>query len=155
MSGRFASVVDPIQQTDQGEAAGTPSGASVDQRPSPSLEYLVAEAMAMATATGSTGPELAQLVGRYWRLVPDAELGGRTASQMLAETRSHLDLAQQRLPGQLKLAVEQNPEHTALMIVTDDMPFLVDSLTAAVTAAGLELKLLVHPQVVVRREAMG
>ena len=35
------------------------------------------------------------------------------------------------------------------------MPFLVDSVTSAITAAGLELDLLVHPQVVVVREALG
>jgi glutamate dehydrogenase len=124
-------------------------------RPLSGLERIVAEAMAMAAAVDGNGPEIAELVNQYWRLVPDAELGARGSVQMLEETRHHLRLAEQRLTGQLNLAVEQEAEHTALLIVTDDMPFLVDSLTAAVTALGLELRMLAHPQVVVRREAMG
>src|SRR5262245_4746892 len=121
----------------------------------PSLERLVAEAMAMAAATGGDGPELANLLNRFWRLVPDEDLEGRTSAQMLAATQAHLELARQRLPGEMKLRVEQTPDHTAFLVVTDDMPFLVDSVTAAVTAAGLELNLLVHPQLVVVRETLG
>ena len=40
-------------------------------------------------------------------------------------------------------------------IVTDDMPFLVDSVTALLTAHHLDVHLLVHPLVVVRREPLG
>jgi len=126
-----------------------------EDQPVPNLERLVAEATSLAKATGDSGAELAELVSRYWRLVADEELVGRTAVQMLAATQAHRDLASQRLPLEVKLRVEQTPEHTVLMVVTDDMPFLVDSVTAAITAAGLDVDLLVHPQVVVRREALG
>ncbi len=123
-----------------------------------SVEHLVADAMRMAEQAGS-GPtepaELAELVSRYWRLVPDAELVGRSPAQLLAATKAHLELARQRLVGELKLDVIRDPEHTVLLVVTDDMPFLVDSTTAAISAAGLEVSLLAHPQVVVRRAALG
>ena len=36
-------------------------------------------------------------------------------------------------------------------LVTDDMPFLVDSVTGALSARNLDVQLLVHPVVVVRR----
>ncbi len=134
----------------------------------PNLERLVADAMALAIAAehastgladhrfaGTRGTDLADLINRFWRLVPDEDLVGRTASQMLAAVTAHLDLAAQRLPGQMKLAVERTEKDTAILVVTDDMPFLVDSVTAAVTVAGLDLELLAHPQVVVRREALG
>ena len=55
---------------------------------------------------------------------------------MLAAVSAHLDLAEQRLPGEMKLAVERTPDRTAILVVTDDMPFLVDSVTAAITAEG-------------------
>ena len=43
----------------------------------------------------------------------------------------------------------------ALAIVNDDMPFLVDSVSAAITAAGLGIDRLLHPIVDVRRDAHG
>jgi glutamate dehydrogenase len=137
------------------EPAAAEEGDSDLDRPAPSLERLVAEAMSMAARTGGDGPELAELVNRFWRLVPDEELAGRTSAQMLAATKAHLELAQQRLPGELKLEIEQSDDRTALLVVTDDMPFLVDSLTAAIAAADLEVRMLAHPLVVVRREALG
>ena len=37
-------------------------------------------------------------------------------------------------------------------LVTDDMPFLVDSVTAEVVRQGVDLAHIVHPVVVVRRD---
>src|SRR4030095_8133670 len=67
------------------------------------------------------------------------------------------ELAAQRLPGELKLLVGESPDrsHTALEIVTDDMPFLVDSISGALAARELVIRLLVPPLVVVRREVLG
>ena len=43
----------------------------------------------------------------------------------------------------------------ALVIVNDDMPFLVDSVSSAITAAGIAIERLLHPIVAVRRNAEG
>src|SRR5690606_27639864 len=66
---------------------------------------------------------------------------------------AHIELARRRRPGQTMITAERAADRTALLVVTDDMPFLVDSVTAAVTTAGLDLDLLAHPPVVGRREA--
>jgi glutamate dehydrogenase len=121
----------------------------------PNLERLVTDAMALAATTGGNGGDLADMVNRFWRLVPDEDLVGRTPSQMLAAVTAHIELARRRRPGQTMITAERAADRTALLVVTDDMPFLVDSVTAAVTTAGLDLDLLAHPQVVVRREADG
>ena len=42
-----------------------------------------------------------------------------------------------------------------MQIVTDDMPFLVDSVTAELTRMGRAVHLVVHPLIVVRRNAAG
>ncbi|HLT11993.1 MAG TPA: NAD-glutamate dehydrogenase [Micromonosporaceae bacterium] len=118
------------------------------------LDRLVAEAKTLALGR-EDGIPLADLVDTFWRLVPDEDLGTRTAEQMLAAVETHLALAQQRLKGELKIEIEQTDDQTVVLILTDDMPFLVDSVTAAVSGAGLELGLLAHPQMVVRREALG
>ncbi|MGH3730278.1 MAG: NAD-glutamate dehydrogenase, partial [Micromonosporaceae bacterium] len=123
----------------------------------PSRERLVAEAKQLASGT----PHLAGLIDLYWRLVPDEELFGRAGQDLHEATVKHLELAGQRVPGEVRLSVttpEENPGHpvhTVINIVTDDMPFLVDSVTAALASRGLEVHLLVHPQVVVHREVLG
>ncbi|HWB35116.1 MAG TPA: hypothetical protein VHA75_03735, partial [Rugosimonospora sp.] len=95
--------------------------------PLPDAERLIADAIALA------GDDLdsAQLVRRYWRFAPDEELVGLTPQEMLAAARAHRELAEQRVPGELKLRVGETPdgELTTLEIVTDDMPFLVDTVT--------------------------
>ncbi|MGH3738974.1 MAG: NAD-glutamate dehydrogenase, partial [Micromonosporaceae bacterium] len=123
----------------------------------PSRESLVAEAKQLAADT----PGLPELLDRYWRLVPDEELFGRTGQDLYDATVAHRALAEQRMPGEAKIEVTTSEErpglapHTVVQIVTDDMPFLVDSVAAALTGRGLEVHLLVHPQLVVRREFLG
>jgi glutamate dehydrogenase len=125
------------------------------EQPVPNAERIVAEAVALAAAKAED-PELVQLVARYWRLVPDEELAGCTPEGMVEATRAHREFAVQRLPGELKLRVGTSVTGgTALEMVTDDMPFLVDSVTGALASRGLDINLLVHPLVVVRREVLG
>ena len=116
--------------------------------PLPNAEGLITEAVALA------GDNLddAQLVRRYWRFAPDEELVGHAPGELLAAARRHRELASQRVPGELKLRIGSRGEawtdrqaradqevwadrgalqHTLIEIVTDDMPFLVDSVTAA------------------------
>lgn len=122
--------------------------------PVPNAERLVAQAVALA----GDDHDAATLVGRFWRFAPDEELIGFTAEEMLAAARAHRDLAQQRVPGELKLRIHEpdaDQHHTVIEIVTDDMPFLVDSVTALLNSHHLDVHLLVHPLVVVRREPLG
>ncbi|MEH1126551.1 NAD-glutamate dehydrogenase [Micromonospora sp. CPCC 206061] len=124
------------------------------EEPVPSTERLVEQAVALA----GDDLESAALVDRFWRFAPDEELVGYTAEEMLAAARSHRELAEQRVPGELKLRIsEPRPDdhHTVVKTITDDMPFLVDSVTALLSAHHLDLHLLVHPLIVVRREPLG
>ncbi len=140
---------------------GLPPGALADDvedsdldEPVPNAERLVAQAVALA----GEDQDAATLVDRFWRFAPDEELIGFTPQEMLDAAREHRDLAEQRVPGELKLRIhEPAPEqqHTVVEIVTDDMPFLVDSVTALLTAQHLDVHMLVHPLVVVRREPLG
>ncbi|MFN3423629.1 MAG: NAD-glutamate dehydrogenase domain-containing protein [Novosphingobium meiothermophilum] len=45
--------------------------------------------------------------------------------------------------------------HLRIAIINDDMPFLVDSVTSAITAQGLAIDRLVHPVAAVRRDGEG
>ncbi|WP_433057286.1 NAD-glutamate dehydrogenase [Dactylosporangium sp. CS-033363] len=118
----------------------------------PNAEHLVAEAVVLATAQDAD-PEL---VAAYWRLVPDEELAACNVAKMVDATKSHLELAQQRTPGELKLRLGLSVTGgTAVEIVTDDMPFLVDSVTSALSSRNIDVNLLVHPLVVLRRAPLG
>ncbi|GIE27464.1 NAD-glutamate dehydrogenase [Actinoplanes italicus] len=120
----------------------------------PNAERLVAQAVEQAGDDHTT----ASLVGRFWRFAPDEELVGYTPDEMYAAAVEHRELARNRLPGELKLAITEpgGPQgHSVLRIVTDDMPFLVDSVIALLTAHNLQVDLMVHPLIVVRREPLG
>ena len=126
----------------------------------PSAEQLIAQTVALA----SDDLEMARLAQRYWRFAPDEDLVDRTPAAMLTAPANHVELARQRLPGELKLRVSDGGpgaapasprSHTLIEIVVDDMPFLVDSITAALTSHNLDIHLIVHPIVVVRREPLG
>jgi glutamate dehydrogenase len=122
--------------------------------PLPNGERLVAQAVALAGVDHTT----AHLVDRFWRFAPDEELVGFTPQEMYAAALAHRDLAASRLPGQLQLAIsapDKEEPHTVLQIVVDDMPFLVDSVISLLTAHQLQVHLLVHPLIVVRREPLG
>ena len=69
-----------------------------------------------------------------------------------------LAAAQQRVPGEpvIELAsVSGERRVLRIAIVNDDMPFLVDSVAAAVADAGLVIDRLVHPVLSVQRDAKG
>ncbi|GAA4248158.1 NAD-glutamate dehydrogenase [Dactylosporangium darangshiense] len=118
----------------------------------PNAEHLVAEAVVLAAAQDAD-PEL---VAAYWRLVPDEELAACNVAKMVEATKSHLELAQQRTPGELKLRLGLSVTGgTSVEIITDDMPFLVDSVTSALSSRNIDVNLLVHPLVVVRRAPLG
>ncbi len=70
--------------------------------------------------------------------------------------------AGQRAAGTPVVILESAPadptqvrRRVALAIVNDNMPFLVDSVSLAITAAGLAIDRLLHPVVDVRRDAEG
>lgn len=122
--------------------------------PVPNAERLVAQAVTLAGDDHGA----ATLVDRFWRFAPDEELIGFTAEEMLDAARAHRELAEQRVPGELKLRIHEpdaEQHHTVVEIVTDDMPFLVSSVTALLNSHHLDVHLLVHPLVVVRREPLG
>ncbi len=109
------------------------------------------------------GGEAADFVDRYFRHVAMDEMAARDAKTLAGVASGHRALAHDRQPGTAKVRVF-NPStdvdgwssaRTVVQIVTDDMPFLVDSVTAAIVGEERDIHLLVHPQFVVTRNALG
>ncbi|RVW05478.1 NAD-glutamate dehydrogenase [Rhodococcus xishaensis] len=86
---------------------------------------------------------------------PDSVLNGRLDSIL----REHLRLARRRKLGRAAVRVHRRSDNTgvgaALQIVTDDMPLLVESVTALLVRLNLTISEVVHPIFGVRRDAEG
>ena len=102
-------------------------------------------------------------VRQYYHWVPAADLTGRSPLDLYGAALTHWNLLQHRAPGQIKVHV-YNPDfehhgwqspHTVAEIVTDDMPFLVDSVTMELARAGHAIDLVIHPVIRVRRDPEG
>jgi glutamate dehydrogenase len=102
-------------------------------------------------------------VRQYYQWVPAEDLADRNPLDLYGAAVAHWNLAQQRAPGETKVRVynpdfEQNgwqSPHTLIEIVSDDMPFIVDSVTMDLTRKGYGIHLVIHPVMRVRRDASG
>jgi glutamate dehydrogenase len=91
------------------------------------------------------------------------DLSARGAEDLLGALLSGWQLAEQRAPGETKIRILSPTladsgwasRHSVIQIVNDDMPFLVDTTTMELNRQGLTLHLMVHPIVVVQRDAQG
>ncbi|MBO9498213.1 MAG: NAD-glutamate dehydrogenase [Novosphingobium sp.] len=107
-----------------------------------------------ATTAAGKGA-LAEALGRAMQasLLPgDTQLGAERLQEAAAFV---LETAQRRKPGTVSIAIRtaaNGHRYTALAIVNDDMPFLVDSVAAAIAAQGLAIDQLVHPVLGVARD---
>ena len=101
------------------------------------------------------------LVDEYFRHVDEEDLDAVGPRALAAIVGSHARLAATRAPGEtlVRLAAPEadrdggNRPYPVLQVVTDDMPFLVDSVLA--TFGDRDVHLLIHPQVRVRRDEEG
>ena len=132
------------------------------------LEEAKADLVARAVATApSQSPahatELSALVGRYYRHVAPEDLVGRDPVDVLGAVVSLRRAAESRPQGSAVVhaftpSIEGNgwsAGHSVVEIVTDDMSFLVDSVTSSLQLQGRAVHLVIHPQLVVRRDLLG
>ena len=114
--------------------------------------------------TGSEGrfvtvgdARLRALADRFYRHVPDEELRAHALGQLVDLVQGMRELAARRPAGQAVIEVIDPPgmSVTLVRIVTDDMPFLVDSVTMELLREGRSIIVVMHPQLVVRRDGEG
>ncbi|GHD15742.1 NAD-glutamate dehydrogenase [Streptomyces violarus] len=125
--------------------------------------------------TGSTGEEtpdaqeapdresLISFLQRYYLHTAPEDLADRDPVDVFGAALSHYRLAENRPQGTANVrvhtpTVEENGwtcSHSVVEVVTDDMPFLVDSVTNELTRQGRGIHVVIHPQFVVRRDVTG
>jgi glutamate dehydrogenase len=112
---------------------------------------------------GDQGGPCESFVRQYYQRVPAEDLVTRDPLDLYGAAVAHWNLARRRAPGQARVRVH-NPDfeqhgwrsrHTVIEIVSDDMPFLVDSVTMELSRQGYSIDLMIHPVIRVRRGAHG
>ena len=119
--------------------------------------------VAKALAESAAGDQLARgkaLVETFLEDVNADEFSVHSPEEWAAITLDLLEFVQQREPGQAKVDLVDvqssgRDKRSALRIVTDDMPFIVDSVSIVFARAQLEVRVLQHPIVNVQRDAQG
>ncbi|MFC7693385.1 hypothetical protein ACFQY5_31365 [Paeniroseomonas aquatica] len=121
------------------------------------LELLHLAEEALRRLAPTLPPDAAALLRRLQAAVPTAELASPEA--MAAGAASLFALAQDRPAGVTRLRLlppgPGQGAHAVAEVVTDDMPFLVDSLLGALARQGRVVRQLLHPVVAVRRDPAG
>ncbi|HEX5511811.1 MAG TPA: NAD-glutamate dehydrogenase, partial [Actinomycetales bacterium] len=131
--------------------------------PEQTREAVLARAVEAGERHHSEEPDLASYLTRYYKHVPDEDLRQRDPVDLAGAALSQLHGAQQREPGKAKIRVLTptvddygwQTGHTVVEIVTDDMPFLVDSVTSELSRQKRGIHVVVHPTFVVRRSITG
>jgi glutamate dehydrogenase len=102
-------------------------------------------------------------IRQFYHWVPPDDLADRTPADLYGAAISQWNLAQERTRGAAKVRV-YNPDlerdgwqspHTVIEIVSDDMPFIVDSVTMELGRQGYGIDLVIHPVVRVQRDPDG
>ena len=107
-----------------------------------------------------TDPQLRILCRRFFRFVAPEDVAAHSANGLIAQIEQMREFAQVRAKGSALVAVrddrdERDAPFTVAMVVTDDMPFLVDSVSGELSLEGRLVRLIIHPQLVVRRNQAG
>jgi glutamate dehydrogenase len=114
-------------------------------------------------ARAREGEALAAFARAYLHRAPSADGAEADAEALLAEVRGAFGVADTRggAVAAVRAFTPYRGEHgyetagSVLETNTDDLPFLVDSITAELAARGLRAVRVTHPIVGVRREAGG
>jgi len=104
-----------------------------------------------------TGKIEQTLARRFYQFVAAEDLVEHDPQKLLSDVADMLTWASIRPAGQTIIRVFHSPDEgrTVLEIVTDDMPFLVDSVTNELIRQGREISLIVHPLLAVHRNPRG
>jgi glutamate dehydrogenase len=102
-------------------------------------------------------------VRQYYHWVPSSDLTGRSEEDLYAVAMAHWELSQQRRSHEAKVRVYnvgsdgsgEDGADTFIDLVSDDMPFIVDSVTMELSRLGCTIGLVIHPVIRVRRDSDG
>lgn len=115
-----------------------------------------------ARGKGPVGASVETFCREWLRSANAAELAGRSADEICDALLSHWELLGQRMPSEALVRIVepeslegQGCSSTVIQVVSDDMPFLVDTVLMELNRHSFTPQLLVHPVLCVGRDAEG
>ncbi len=106
--------------------------------------------------------DLKRFIAQFYASSPPDDLKGRSADQLCSAAQVVWETMQARAPGTSKVRViastdggKDGAARTVIIIVNEDMPFLVDSVTAELERVEEPAQLAIHPIVTVLRDGAG
>ncbi|WP_049571636.1 NAD-glutamate dehydrogenase [Streptomyces sp. SBT349] len=112
---------------------------------------------------GMDSAAIAAYLQRYYLYIAPEDILQRDPVDLYGAAFAHYRLAGRRPQGTAKVRVHSPTveemgwasSHTVVEVVTDDIPFLVDSVTNELSRQGRGIHLVIHPQILVRRDLTG
>jgi glutamate dehydrogenase len=134
---------------------------TAEQRQVDVVDRLAAEARKRVSPDQADSAE--HFVRRYFAHVAPDDVIYTSFDTLLGGALSLWEYGIQRTPGTPKVRLfnpsqERNNwglEHTVIEVINDDMPFLVDSVSAEINRRDRKIHLLLHPIITARRDANG
>ncbi|WP_230008168.1 NAD-glutamate dehydrogenase domain-containing protein, partial [Microbacterium sp. Bi128] len=90
-------------------------------------------------------------LGDYYEHLAEEDFRAYPQEVLTARTETHRQIAATRKPGIANIDLRDEADCSVLYIVTDDMPFLVDSVNAELVRQNAPIHLVLHPLFVVTR----
>ncbi len=138
--------------------------AELEQEKSEKIAAVAARGAAIADELGQEPEKVRAFLRHYFRHVDAADVDERSIEDLLGLVESHYRLALRRPAARATIDI-QTPVAaddgwsaggaTVIQIVTDDRPFLVDSVTMEMLRQGWSIREIFHPQFLVRRDLDG
>ena len=116
---------------------------------------IVIDEVAAAKIEQSVFERFAEL---YFDLLSSQELERISDAQLLGKVLSHLQVVLASKPGKTNVDLYHSPlvsDISILRIVVPDNPFLLDSVTMRLNDLNLDIRLVIHPVVAVKRNSKG
>ncbi|WP_120004458.1 NAD-glutamate dehydrogenase [Nesterenkonia muleiensis] len=93
------------------------------------------------------------LAEAYFANIAEEDLSAIDSAGREDRVQAHVKLANSRTSAQHAVAVAQMSQRSVVQVATDDMPYLVDSVTSEITRCGHAIALVVHPILLTMRSS--
>ncbi|MEO8283641.1 MAG: NAD-glutamate dehydrogenase domain-containing protein, partial [Pseudarthrobacter sp.] len=90
-------------------------------------------------------------LGDYYQHLAEEDARSYSQDVLASRADTHRNVAAKRRPGQANVAIVNEEDSSVVYVVTDDMPFIVDSVNAELVRQRAAIRLVLHPLFVVTR----